>query len=158
MESAMQTLLNCACVSLGQVGWEGECCLEPAMVVWDQCCEDGGKAWARLINIYPSASFPGSSPPADPTKCETQWAMNIELGAITCICFELCDCEVRAANVTKVMDMTAAMMQAMACCADSCGLDVRVGTVTTNSGSDDGSCAGVTMQVVVPLANFCCPA
>lgn len=152
IEGVLRDLLGCLCTSLAAAGWEGNCCLQPGAVAWTQCCADGGTAWVRLIEAYPSEHFPAQGQAVDPSRCEAQWAVRAELGALTCVCFELCDCEVRDANAVKVIALEGAMLDAVACC--GLGEDVRV--VGLTGVGPEGECAGATLQVVAALS-VCCP-
>lgn len=155
LEAVLRSLLGCLCVALGEAGWEGDCCLEPGEAAWDQCCpggcaDGGGKAWVRMIELYPTDRYPLQGAPADPSKCEVEWAVRAELGATSCVCFEVADCEVREANARRVIQVVSAALGAAACCDVD---DVRIEGVTVLGPQAD--CAGASMTVTVPTS-VCC--
>lgn len=161
LELSMQSLLDCLCVALGTAGWEGECCLEPGVPAWGACCSDGGdgptgKAWARLIEVYPTERFPTQSQAVDPSGGTTQWAMRVELGATTCVCFEMCDCDVRMKSARRVLNMAEAGLSAMACCSDQSGMCSDLRVVGLTMVGPEADCGGFNLQVVVPT-QVCCP-
>lgn len=159
VEAQLRELLNCLCTALGAVGWEGDCCLEPGEVVWDTMCNDAameGKAWARLVQVYPSERFPAPSPPASLVKCGTALSMRVELGAIACVCWEVCDCDVREANAHLVLVMVKAALESVACCTPD-GVDPEeVRLVQLDTVGPEGGSAGFVMELVVPT-DVCCP-
>lgn len=164
LETTMQALLDCLCVALGGAGWEGSCCLETGPIVFDECCsnavtgEPGGKAWVRLIDIFPSLQFPLPSQAADLTADQTQLAARFEVGAITCICSELCDCETRNENARRTLAIAEAALVSLVCCTtptSGCLTDARFAGLS-QVGSADSGCAGYSMVVAVPY-QVCCP-
>jgi hypothetical protein len=148
------------CTGLGAAGWTGDCCLEPGEVAWETLCINGdepGKAWARLVQIYPSPRFPSAGEPVNPQDCQAQWAMRIELGAIACMCWEQCDCDIKQANARLTLNMVQAALQSVGCCWPDVPVkpDVRVAELVT-VGPEGGS-AGFVMQLVLPTEVCCAP-
>jgi hypothetical protein len=156
-EPLLREALGCLCAALGQAGWEGECCLEAGELDWETVCDDAdtpGRAWARLLNVYPTPRFPDQGGPADPSSDASEWAMTFELGAVMCLCPE-CGCEARDEQASTVLRMTRAALEAVACCTlgGACG-ELAV------SGLEQigvlGGAGGFAMQVVAPIS-ICCP-
>lgn len=163
LETTMEALLHCFCTELGKIGWEGSCCLETGPVVLDECCSDvvtgehGGKAWVRLIDVYPSAQFPVASQAASLTADQTQLAARFEVGAITCVCLELCDCETRSENARRTLAIAEAALASLVCCTapvSGCLTDARFAGLS-QVGTADSGCAGYSMVVAVPY-EVCC--
>lgn len=155
-EFLVQDALNCMCIALGEAEWEGDCCIAPSRPAFDQCCETGGVAWGIVTDVYPTTRYPNRDSGADVTTCATTWAVSIELGAITCVCFDMCDCEVRAENATKVLTMAEAAMRGLICCygTDTCPTDLRIGAMTMIG--PDGGCGGFTITATLST-QLCCP-
>ncbi len=168
-EDAMQPLLDCMCDALAVQGWEGDCCLAAAEPSFVNCCEDadeegnggGGGAWGRLVRAYPSSRFPAEDGSAGLlTECTPtmQWALVVELGATRCICYELCDCGVRAQNATKVLNDMEAALQGLLCCFSNgpCrGTEYQVQSIVPTNGR--GGCGGFKIQLVRQYTMTCCP-
>lgn len=164
LEDLAQQLLDCLCAALGAAGWSGSCCLEVGPAIFDDCCTDketgepGGKAWVRLIDIYPSTRYPNPAQPSDLVNEETELAARFEVGAATCMCFELCDCETRSANTSRALRIAEALLAALACCESDisgCLTDVRFAGLS-QVGSPEEGCAGYAATVTVPY-KLCCP-
>lgn len=149
--ASMRALLGCMCTALGDYGWRGDCCLEPGEVAWDQCGPEP-KAWVRLVDVYPSRPYPLF---ASNVKVEdVQWALTLEMGAVTQVCDDDCDCAVKTSNTEAVVLLAAAMLDALACCGlDSCGDDPRAQPVQVTG--PEGLCAGAKMAVNVPIDPCC---
>jgi hypothetical protein len=167
-EEAMQPLLDCMCDALAVQGWEGDCCLAAVEPSFVNCCDGadedgvgGGGAWGRLVRAYPSSRFPAEDGNAGLlTECSQamQWALVIELGATRCICYELCDCAVRAQNATRVLEDMEAALQGVLCCFTSgaCrGIEFQVQSIQPTNGR--GGCGGFKIQIVRQYTMTCCP-
>ncbi len=157
IKSTIQDLLNCMCTAMGTAGWTGDCCLVPGTPAFDTCCgEEGGnvgEAWGRLVNVTRREDAPQ---PVDPAL-DPGWQLTVELGATVCICFDLCDCALKTENGAKVIDVTEAALQGLACCyADqTCASDVDILSVVTIE--PDGTCGGFVATLAVGYT-LCCPA
>jgi hypothetical protein len=162
-ETAITPLLDCMCTALAQQGWEGQCCINPGQPVFDSCCPDtggGGTAWARLVNAYPSNAFPRRDVENAVTDCggAQQWALVVDLGAVRCVCEDLCDCSIKAANAALVLGDAEAAIQGVNCCFSQgrCGTgEYRINQLTIVG--PDGGCGGFRLEVVVAYLLACCP-
>lgn len=150
IEAAMRGLLNCLCAALGTVGWTGDCCVEPGEVAWDTFDGPDGRAWARLIEVFPTLNFPVQSGPVDPEDVRTTWAARVELGATVPVCDEGCGCSVREANARELLNAAESGLTGVACCGT---YDARVVGMAVNG--PEGGNAGFTIQLIVPV-DICC--
>lgn len=153
-------VLDCMCTALAQQGWEGQCCVNPGIPAFDSCCEDGGTAWARLLRAYPSTVFPQENFTVANSDCNQSesWALQIELGAVRCVCFDMCDCAVKAANAAKVYGDAQAALKGINCCFSSgacLGNEYKI-TGLTILGPDSG-CGGFKIDMLIQAYLNCCP-
>lgn len=153
-------LLQCACIALGQQDppWEGECCVQPGIVSLDSCCETGGQAWARILRTYPTTTFPRPDETVDPALCHSvSWATQIEIGVSRCVCFDMCDCEVKSENAQKVIGDAQALLRGVLCCfSEGACSDMEYRILSQEMFGPQGTCAGSRLTVAV-LDYICCP-
>jgi hypothetical protein len=117
---------------------------------YDECC--AGLAWLRLVQVYPSQSFP--DPDTGSAPCGVlRWALVFELGAARCAPVAesgVPTCEQwQAAAVTHFADMAA--LRRTVCCYER---EVKPDRqVVVSSGqipqTTEGGCTAVTMQITV---------
>jgi hypothetical protein len=161
-EEAMQPILDCMCIALAEQGWEGSCCLHPGAPAFDSCCPDsggGGEAWARLVSAYPSTTFPQENIREAAACTGAQlWALVIDIGAVRCVCDDLCDCGKRAANASAVLADAETALQAISCCFTSgpcADIEYRITQLTMIG--PDGGCGGFRIELVRQYVFNCCP-
>lgn len=164
IESLTSELLLCMCTELAErTGWEGDCCLEPGQPALLPCTdEDCGRAWARLVRMYPSQHFPRPDANQDLVQeCGLQqWALVLDMGAVRCVCADAtnCGCADKAADASRVLADTEAGLQGIMCCVESgrCGaLEYRMGQATAVG--PDAGCGGFRVEVTVAYTMSCCP-
>lgn len=153
-----ESILDCACQALAEQEepWEGTCCVHPGQVAFDSCCEDGGQAWARVVKVFPTARFPMQDSSADPSTCQTAWSIELEIGVLRCVCFDMCDCEVTQENARKVYGDAEAVLRGIQCCFEGgfCGgLDYRISEQTIIG--PEGGCGGSKVTLFV-RHQVCC--
>lgn len=161
-EAAIQPLLDCMCTALAEQGWEGQCCINPGIPAFDMCCETeyGGQAWARLVNAYPSSTFPQEDFAAAPGTCfgGQLWALVVDLGAVRCVCMDMCDCTVKAMNAALVLGDAEAALKGVNCCFVSgpcANIEYKINALTIVG--PDGGCGGFRLEVVMQYSLNCCP-
>lgn len=154
-----QSVLLCMCGGLASqsVPWEGECCVVQDTPLFNNCCETGGFAWARVLRTYPSTRFPNADDTTDQEDCSVLWAAQLEVGHARCVCYTDCDCESRGKNAKLVLDDAEAAIRGIACCFEggSCsGVDYRIQTQEMLDGR--GGCGGSKITIAV-RHQVCCP-
>lgn len=162
-----QALLACLCSALDDTvgGPVCSCCLAPGPEPVDCCdCAEGeGKAWVRVVRIFPTTSrFPQQA--LDPGACRTGgWAVELELGVARCVATIDDDgnppsCDDRNADTIKILEDAAAMRAAVSCCYPSTDLGRAWRSVPGQWTpiAPAGGCAGGTMLVTIESAD-CCP-
>lgn len=157
-ETAIVPLLDCMCTALGEVGWEGECCVEPGLPVFDNCCEEGGMAWARLVRAYPSTVFPQEDLSVALSDCQvSQWALAVELGAVRCVC-PTCDCSTKAPQASSTLAEAEAALRGIGCCfANGPCRDVEYKVVELSTVGPEAACGGFKIQLLRQYHTNCCP-
>lgn len=81
----MQSLLNCANGALIEAGRPaGKRFINPGLSVpWDNCCEDQGQLWVRVVQQFPSRTFP--NPDASSAGCHPLfYTVQLGIGTIRC--------------------------------------------------------------------------
>lgn len=160
-ESAIQPLLDCFCTALAEQGWEGVCCIHPGVPQLEMCCENGGQAWARLVRAYPSANFPSENPTNMVDNCvgAQQWALVVDVGAVRCVCDDLCDCAKKAENASNVLGDAEAGIKGLNCCFadDGACADVEYRLRALTIIGPDGGCGGFRVELLMAHTMNCCP-
>lgn len=156
-------MLGCVCTSLGaqEPPWEGECCVVPGKVTLDKCTEKGGQAWARFVEVYPTASFPRRDDTIDPSECPTvRWAAVFEVGVSRGVCYDACNCDMKQLNATRVMGDAEALLKGILCCFAFSGpcvnYEFRI-LRTEPYGPEVSGCAGTKITVAIEY-RVCCDA
>lgn len=115
----------------------------------DECCE--GVAWLRLVQMYPSSSFPDPDRTYSPCG-PLQWAVVYELGVARCAprpaANDLPSADQWNEVSLAVLDDAAAMRRAMCCWADSDPDRMYVPGLWTPLPTE-GGCVGGTQQLTV---------
>lgn len=142
--------------------WDGDCCVVPGNnVAWDSCCEKGGQAWVLIPDGFPTTSFPAADPTGLRLTCNgiQTFAVNIEVGVLRCVCFDMCNCEKKEQNALAVFSDLEAVLTGIMCCfnadSDDCKLDWRIQSFRTLG--PEGGCAGSAVTLVVDAGRPCCP-
>lgn len=148
---AMTSLISCLCQEVVASGLPDLCfcgLLPGENVPGDYVSEDGGMAWVRLVNAYPSSVFPGQDSTA---TCVSPLAFELEVGLLYCapVIGERGEIPDVAAQFDAVQVQTAgmvAMRRALVCCLRP-GVDAVLGVYTPVG--PDGMVVGGTWQVYV---------
>jgi hypothetical protein len=120
----MTSLLECAIGELEQspAGVPERAFISPdPIVVWDDCCEDGGQVWVRMIEALPVNPLPVADQSL--TTCGKSMGALLGLGIVRCA--HTIDDNGRPPSVDELMtdaalqadDMTA-LYRAIVCCED----------------------------------------
>jgi hypothetical protein len=162
-----QALLACLCAALDDTvgGPVCSCCLAPGPEPVDCCaCAAGeGKAWVRVVRIFPTAArWP--LPALDPSACAAGgYGVELELGVVRCVATIDDDgnppsCDQRNADTIKILEDAAAMRAAASCCFPSTELGRQWRSLPGEwrAIEPQGGCAGGVMTVTIESAD-CCP-
>lgn len=85
LSPAMSNLLACANGALIEAGVPaGKTFLNPGLEVpWDNCCEDEGQLWVRVLQMYPSRTLP--TPDQTAASCNPMfWTAQLGVGTMRC--------------------------------------------------------------------------
>lgn len=150
----LTALKDCYCeflaTSIG--GAPGTCCVTTHRPAPVSCCD--GWAWVRLVNAYPSVSFPALD--QQERRCPIMaFALTVELGIIRCApaaCGDLGDpcCASEEAAVATQLGDRLAMLQALTCCPSVRTSDVILGPWTAEDPA--GGCISSVMTATIRFA------
>lgn len=162
---AMQTLLDCAADALTDHGVPVESVFiapggPPA---WDNCCEDGGQLFVRLVQSYPTAG-PGAAPfPGQDTrpKCHpVMMAARLAVGVLRCSQAFANEEGAAPSDATKTAEglrtsMDASiLLEAILCCLAPTQLSWVVDS--WNPLGPNGGCVGGEWQLIVGVDTCQC--
>jgi hypothetical protein len=85
LSPTMENLLACANGALIEADVPvGKAFLNPGLEIpWDNCCEDQGQLWVRVLQMYPSRSFP--APDQTAASCNPMfWTAQLGVGTLRC--------------------------------------------------------------------------
>lgn len=165
----MSAVSDCVCAELAkprnggtEPGWTGDCCVFPGTSVsFDSCCENGGQSWVTVKGGHPSTNFPDPEPTRETICAEIHtMAVRLEVGVIRCVCFDMCDCEVKEDNALNVIQDYEAVIRGLRCCFDEdatgiCG-DRAWRLNSFEFIGPEGGCAGSKVEIIVAVAAPCC--
>lgn len=165
-EDILTFLQSCWCEALAEttLGSPGQCCISPARPVIAECC--AGVAWVRMVDAYPSKSFPQVYSQPDNCRVDT-WAINVEIGVSRClpqpcgvVSNQCCTEDLKAAQ-GNLSDFNA-MRRVFACCLsaikDEFGQpvirqdEIIVGRYQIQAEAD---CTYATLTATIRSAEFC---
>lgn len=150
---AMQGVLDCVDAALtDSVGLKT---LVPGgEVAWDNCCEDGGELYVRLISTTPAGQQPNCAP--------THWNALLGVGIVRCAHSLTDQGFPTAAQMTgdarKMTQDQIDIYEGLICCAESVTQIQKKPTIGTwNPVGALGTCAGGEWQVTVNVGTCECP-
>jgi hypothetical protein len=161
----LSAILACYCQQLNlNPNPPSECCLVTGAPVVGDCC--AGFAWVRVLNIYPTRSFPALD--QTPDRCiPPVWAMQVELGIDRCAP-AICDtagnpcCDSELVGVAQQLLDRDAMIRALYCCLpalDEPGAprmdEILTGPWVANGA--EGGCYSSTMTATIRFINAVAP-
>lgn len=156
-------LTSCLCQALEAAGGPTlcSCGIMTGQIALDFCgggCEGegcGGQAWVRLVDAFPSSTFP--SPDGNLTNCNSPWAYALEIGVARCAPMgensgvngyvpPTLEQSVEAIRL-QTADL-AAMRRAIQCCFAKTDRDYLIGSYTQVD-TNGGGCLGGTIALWV---------
>jgi hypothetical protein len=123
----------------------------------DECCE--GVAWVRVIQVYPSSTFPIQDLVWDGPCGPAAWAVQVELGVARCAptpdMSEIPSSDVWDALSLQVMDDAAAVRKAV-CCYTASNLDRMILEGQWLPTAVEGGCVGGAQILTVAIGACDC--
>ena len=164
----MQALLDCVTAALDDADAPvASSFLAPGGTpAWDNCCENGGQAWVRLVQAYPSAGTGGAAFPGQDTRprCHPNLlAARLEVGVLRCSQPFSDEQGTPPTDARKTLEGTATtqdastLLEAILCCfVATPGLSAWVIDNWTPLGPN-GGCVGGAWQLVIGVPSCACP-